>query len=117
LRKNKILAGFSEDPEALKRYNNLNYVYVISIMMKMKTKINKTKSKELNFIAAIICGAVGGNIVIYSIGEIFILKSIFYEEYLFGPLLAWTGFGVGLVFIVASIFFVRECFRIPEEKQ
>jgi len=77
----------------------------------MKNKNNKSRSKELNFIAAIICGAVGGNIFIYSIGEIFILKSVFYEEYLFGPLLAWTGFGVGFVFIVVAVFFVRDCFR------
>ncbi|MGB2728649.1 MAG: hypothetical protein WBD09_09270 [Halobacteriota archaeon] len=77
----------------------------------MKNKNNGLKRKVLNFVYALICGAIGGNIFIYSIGQIFILKSAFSEEYLFGPLLAWTGFGVGFIFLVIAIFFVRECFR------
>lgn len=77
----------------------------------MKNINNQLKNKVLNFVAALVCGAIGGNVFIYSVGQIFILKGVFFEEYLFGPLLAWTCFGVGFVFLVAAVFFIRECFR------
>lgn len=77
----------------------------------MGNKNNKIKSKVLNFIAALVCGALGGNLLIYSIGRVFISKNVFYEEYLFGPLFTWTSFGVGLVFILAAFFFIREYFE------
>ncbi len=76
------------------------------------------QDKFAYIIAAFVCGAVGGNMLIYSVGQIFV-KSNFFEEYLFGPLLTWTGFGIGIIFgfgigiifFVFAIFFVRECFR------
>jgi len=73
-------------------------------------KNNILQDKVTNIIAAFVCGALGGNMLMYSIGQIFV-KGSFFEEYLFGPLLTWTGLGMGFVFFVFAVFFVRECFR------
>lgn len=41
----------------------------------MKKNINnQLKNKALNFVAALVCGAIGGNVFMYSVGQIFILK-------------------------------------------
>ena len=64
----------------------------------------------LNFVAALVCGAIGGNVFMYSVGQIFILKVSSLKN-TFWSSLSMDVFGVGFVFLVAAVFYVRECFR------
>lgn len=70
--------------------------------MEYGRKNDTLKDKVTNITAAFVCGAVGGNMLIYSVGQIFVKGN---------PLLTWTGFGMGIVFFVFAIFFVGECSR------
>ncbi|WP_135612437.1 hypothetical protein [Methanococcoides sp. AM1] len=72
--------------------------------------MNNPGKIQLNYIIyAFVCAVIGANLFLASIGQM-LTSHIFYQEYLFGPLLIWTGFGIGFVFLVASIFFVKESF-------
>ncbi|UGV41199.1 hypothetical protein J7W08_02520 [Methanococcoides orientis] len=72
--------------------------------------MNNPGKIHLNYILyAFICAVIGANLFLVSIGQM-LTSNIFYQEYLFGPLLSWTAFGTGFVLLVASIFFVRESF-------
>jgi hypothetical protein len=67
---------------------------------------------QINYIIyALVCGVIGANLFLASIGQM-LTSNIFYQEYFFGPLLTWTGSGVGFVLLVASIFFVKESFGV-----
>ncbi|ODV50127.1 hypothetical protein [Methanohalophilus euhalobius] len=80
--------------------------------IEMISKNNIFKTKILSFILSLVCVSFGMLFVNFGVRTIGVPSGYWWVPFFNVEPIYYISIGIGVVFIVTAIFFVKECFRI-----